>query len=58
MATPVKPPAPQPNLTEAARQAAAERAAREAADLRANLHRRKAQARLRAASEPEVPEQG
>ncbi|KYO51626.1 hypothetical protein AUP44_08110 [Tistrella mobilis] len=44
-------PKPRPNETEAARQAAAERRARQAAQLRANLARRKAQSRDRAAEE-------
>lgn len=44
-------PRPRPNETEAARQAAAERRARQAAQLRANLARRKAQSRDRAAEE-------
>ncbi|WP_041604836.1 hypothetical protein [Tistrella mobilis] len=44
-------PRPRPNETEAARQAAAERRARQAAQLRANLARRKAQSRDRAAED-------
>ena len=48
------PPRPRPNLTERAAAAQAERAAREAAALRANLQRRKQQSRDRAA-EAEKP---
>jgi hypothetical protein len=48
------PPRPRPNLTERAAAAQAERAAREAAALRANLLRRKQQTRDRAA-ETEKP---